>query len=357
MLESSLKNLVVPVCIAGFVLSSCKKEEVAVTPLPLSASTETLMAASTAGSSILAGSNLQLGINGHPLGDAPYLATSPTKQVNLLNNMNMSWYRIDVLSQSNGTVTVPHLLDPLLAAATAGNVKLLPMLNPRTMNLSDSESESYAKGKTLGANFAAKYADKFSYYDLGNDLDLKVLLPNKTGQSQEHYDRKKFNTMAAYLKGMDEGIKSKDPDAKTMVSAGWLHYGFIRMCDWYGVKFDVVAYHWYSDMEAAAPKSPNNIPDITKKLSSLFPNKPIWFTEFNYRYKSTSTTNETDQKTFITNFINKCKNNQQVKVVMIYELFDEPYKNKDESTYGVAKWITSYTLWKNKLVADFLSGN
>jgi hypothetical protein len=355
MLESCLKKSALLVCIAGFVLSSCKKD-VTPDPLPLSASTETLMASSTSSASLLSGSNLQLGINGHPLGDAPYLATSPAKQVNLLKSMNMSWYRIDVLSQSNGTVTVPHLLTPLLEAAAAGNIKLLPMLNPRTMNLSDTEAESYSKGKTLGANFAAKYAQYFSYYDLGNDLDLKVILSNKTGQSQDHYDRKKFNTVAAYLKGMDEGIKSKDPDAKTMISAGWLHYGFIRMCDWYGVKFDVVAYHWYSDMEAAAPKSPNNIPDITKKLSSLFPNKPIWFTEFNYRYKSSSTTNEADQKTFVSNFIKKCKSNPQVKVVMIYELFDEPYKSADEKTYGIAKWVTSYTLWKNKLVADYLSG-
>lgn len=270
--------------------------------------------------------------------------------------MNMNWYRIDVLTQSDGTVTVPNTLNPLLDAAAAGNVKLLPMLNPRTMNLSDSEAESYKKGKTLGANFAAKYAKYFSYYDLGNDLDLKVLLPNKTGQSQEHYDRKKFNTMAAYLKGMDEGIKSKDASAKTMISAGWLHYGFLRMCDWYGVKFDVVAYHWYSDMEAAAPKSPNNIPDITKKLSSLFPDKPIWFTEFNYRFKSSSTTNEQDQQTFIKNFVTKCKNNPQVKVALIYELFDEPYKSGNEATYGIVKWLTKYTSWKNKLVAGFLSG-
>jgi hypothetical protein len=47
-----------------------------------------------------------------------------------------------------------------------------------------------------------------------------------------------------------------------MITAGWLHYGFLRMCEWYGVKFDVVAYNWYSDMENAAPKGPG-IPDIT----------------------------------------------------------------------------------------------
>jgi len=354
--ESLLKRSASLIYIAAFILPSCAKDDLNFTP-QLSSSTETFMAASTAKISLLSGSNLELGINGHPLGDEPYLATSSAKQIGLLNNMNMTWYRIDVLSQPDGTVTVPHLLTPLLQAAKAGKVNVLPMLNPRTMDLSDSETEAYAKGKTLGAKFAAAYAGSFDYYDLGNDLDLKVLLPNQTGQSQDHYDRKKFNSMAAYLKGVDIGIKSKDPGAKTMISAGWLHYGFLRMCEWYGIKFDIVAYHWYSDMENAAPKSPNNIPDITKKLSSLFPNKPIWFTEFNYRYKTGSTTNETDQRTFITNFITKCKNNPQVKVALIYELFDEPSKHADEVSYGITKWVTKYTTWKNKLTANYLSGN
>lgn len=186
-------------------------------------------------------------------------------------------------------------------------------------------------------------------------MDLLTKISGTTGQSQEHYETRPTKVIMAYLKGMDEGIKSKDPGAKTMVSAGWLHYAFIRMCDWYGVKFDIVAYHWYSDMESEAAKSPH-ISDITQKLSSLFPKKPIWFTEFNYRYSAKKSTqaNETAQKEFITQFIEKCKKNPQVKVAMVYELFDEPYKSTQESSYGIAKWATQYTLWKSKPVIDAL---
>ncbi|MBL4674915.1 MAG: glycosyl hydrolase 53 family protein [Mucilaginibacter sp.] len=355
MIKLFFRQFAIVIGASSLLFTACKKETTdTVEPIKLSASADSIMAATTSSTSLLAGSSLQLGINGHPLGDKPYLAVSATKQISMLNNMNMTWYRVDMLSQADGTITVPTLLDPLLSAAAAGNVKILPMLNPRTLDYNDSEANSYKKGKTLGANFASKYAKYFTYYELGNDLDLRVLLPNTTGQSQAHYDRKKFNTLAAYLKGMDEGLKSKDADAKTMISAGWLHYGFLRMCDWYGVKFDVVAYHWYSDMEAAAPKSPNNIPDITKKLGSLFPKKPIWFTEFNYRYKSSSTTNESDQQTFVKNFINKCKANAQVKVAIVYELFDEPAKTGAEASYGIMKWATQFTVWKNKLVASLL---
>jgi hypothetical protein len=127
------------------------------------------------------------------------------------------------------------------------------------------------------------------------------------------------------------------------------------MCEWYGVKFDVVAYNWYSDMENAAPKGPG-IPDITLKLSSLFPTKPIWFTEFNYRYKATSTTNEADQNAFVTKFVAKCKANPQVKVAIVYELFDEPYKSTQEGAYGILKWATQYTNHLDKTLSKtFLS--
>ncbi|MBL4674926.1 MAG: hypothetical protein JKY70_01765 [Mucilaginibacter sp.] len=307
-------------------------------------------------SSAIAGSTLELGVVGHPLGDAPYIATSATKQIQLIKSMGMKWYRINVITQSDGTVTVPSLLQPLLDAASKGGVKILPMLHPRTMDITDDESESYARGWKLGKDFAAKYGKYFAYYDLGNDLDFETLIPNKTGRSQTHYEYEPTRSIMAYLKGMDEGIKSIVPTAKTMISAGWLHYAFLRMCFWYGIKYDIVGYHWYSDMENAAPNPPNNIPDITQKLSSLFPNKPIWITEFNYRYKTTRTTaeNEAAQRDFINSFVKKCSANPQVKVAIVYELFDEPYKSVQESTYGIAKWLTPYTLFKNKPIIDYL---
>ncbi|TWR28868.1 hypothetical protein FPZ43_11395 [Mucilaginibacter pallidiroseus] len=352
-------------CVTLLGLASCKKDD-AILP-----SSDNLKAESTIGAavdlsesamsvgsiqSLLSGSTLQTGIVGHPFGSEPYKNISAATQIKLVKGMGMNWYRIGTLVTSTGEVTVPKLFNPLLEEAAAGNVNILPMVYLRTMDFNDTQQESYAKGKTLGANFAAKYGKYFTYYNLGNDLELDLLLPKTTGQSQAHYDRAKFNVTAAYLKGMDDGIKSKDPGAKTMIGAGWLHYGFLRMLEWYGVNYDVVAYQWYSDMENAAPKAPNNIPDITLKLSSLFPNKPIWFTEFNYRYKASYTLeqNEAAQKEFIANFLVKCRNNPQVKVAIAYELLDEPVKSFQESNYGLLKWVTPFTAFKNKISATAL---
>jgi hypothetical protein len=283
------------------------------------------------------------------------LATSPAKQIALLKNMKMSWYRINVQTKADGSASSSSLLEALQAAGTSAGVKLLPMLYLRTFSFSDSESTAYQKGKTLGANFAAKYGKYFTYYNLGNDLELKILNSGRNGDKASDYKQAQFKITAAYLKGMDEGIKSKDAGAQTMITAGWLHYGFLKMCESYGVKFNIVSYNWYSDMEGAAAKGAG-IPDITVKLASLFPGKPIWFTESNYRYNlgASTSTNEANQNSFVTKFIAKCRNNPQVKVVIFYELFDESYKAGQEGYYGFIKGKSPYTTFTNKVLANTL---
>ncbi|RVU02468.1 hypothetical protein EOD41_00575 [Mucilaginibacter limnophilus] len=344
-------------CVTALCLASCKKEALTPEePAPAAElSTEALESTKATNAISLAGSNLQLGINGHPLGTTPYINTPATKQIQLLKDMKMTWYRVDVMSKEDGSITVPSLWNPLQQASASGGVNILPMLYTRTLDLTVSEAESYKRGKTLGSNFAAKYGQYFTYYNLGNELEMKCLLPTKSGQSQADYNKAKYNVIRGYLRGMDEGIKAKDPGAKTMIDGSWLHYGFLRMLDWDGVKFDVVAWHWYSEMEGAAAGSMYKIPDITQKLSSLFPKKDIWFTEVNSRYKDAST-HESKQNTFIVNFIEKCKKNPKVKVLMIYELFNEPFKKGLlEPNYGIYKWTVEYTSYTKKMVAKTLS--
>ena len=345
--------------VALLLFSSCTKE-VIVQPEPPEPSVNmdvladaSSLSLASAPSSKLAGSILKVGINGH-LGDLPYLATPWAKQIQMLKDRGMSYYRINVQTKSDGSASSSSDFAELQSAASAAGIKLLPMLYLRTLSFSKTEKENYSLGKTLGANFAAKYGKYLTFYNLGNDLELPLLYSNKTGEIPEHYNSVKFKLTAAYLKGMDEGIKSKDADAKTIINAGWLHYGFLKMCESYGVKFDRVGYNWYSDMEGAAAKAPYYIDDITKKLSSLFPNKPIWFTEFNYRFKALSLTNETDQNAFVTKFIAKCKANSHVKVALIYELFDEPYKSVQESKYGIIKWKIFYSSWLDKTISKTL---
>ncbi|NCD72390.1 glycosyl hydrolase [Mucilaginibacter agri] len=272
--------------------------------------------------------------------------------MDLITGMGMQYYKFDVMTQADGSITVPYLFTPLKNAAIAAKVKLIPDLTPTTLDFSATEAKSYAAGKLLGANFAQKYGPYFTFYILGNEMDNRVILPGKTGNKVTDYDPARFKIVAAYLKGMDEGVKSTDPVCRTMIDASWLHYGFLQMLQDYGVNFDIVAYHWYSEMEGAAANAPYNIPDITVKLASLF-TKPIWFTEVNKRY-NTTLTYEYDQDMFFKKFLVKCRNNPRVHALIVYELFDEPQKisNLLEANYGIIKWTAPYLSWKYKEAAN-----
>jgi hypothetical protein len=75
-------------CLATVTFASCKKEldvEPGTEKVTFVRKPADLMLASTAPASKFSGSMLAFSINGH-MGDAPYLATSPTKQIQLLKN-------------------------------------------------------------------------------------------------------------------------------------------------------------------------------------------------------------------------------------------------------------------------------
>ena len=297
--------------------------------------------------------SFKLGINGHSLGLETYRSVPVAQQIAMLKKMGMNFYRQDILYRSDGTISTasPSDFKNLWKAANAAGVQILPVLYTKTLDWNKSESDNYTAGKLAGHNFAVKNSQYFKYYELGNELDKQTLISGN-GDFLNDYNVNNVYTTAAYLKGMDEGIKSIQPNAKTMINAGWKHFAFLKAMEAYGVNFDIIAYHWYSDMEGASAR---NFPDITQKLSSMF-TKPIWFTEVGQRFKNVDNIDQL-QSNFTTAFINKCKANPQVKALLLYELMDEPGRDDREAHFGFVQWLTPYTNWSYKTVAQTLAGN
>jgi hypothetical protein len=157
MQKNYFKKSLILTCVFGATFSSCSKQdspqpEPIVMDAPVQSSDVLLAATSPA--SNLSGSGLMLGINGH-MGDAPYLATSPGKQIQILRDRGMKWYRLNIQTKSDGTASSSNLFEALQAAATNGGVKILPMIYLRTLDYSKSEATSYQLGKTLGSNFCS----------------------------------------------------------------------------------------------------------------------------------------------------------------------------------------------------------
>lgn len=294
--------------------------------------------------------DFMLGVNGHPINQTAYGSTPAYKQIGLLKKLGMSVYRIDVpFSASTGQITPLSFYTKIKSSADSAGITLLPMVPTATLDFAGTETAAYQSGYNRAFNFASLYKNDFTYYNLGNELDNACIISG-TGRNVSDYDSVKFKIIAAHLKGMDEGVKAADPTAQTMVVAGWLHYKYLQMLEGYGVNFNIVAYHWYDNMETLAAGSPYFIPDITEYLADKF-TKPIWFTETGSKNPG-GTKPDSVQRNFLNSFLTKCQNNPQVKAAIIYELLDEPYFSGTEAHYGLYRWITPYSAFAPKLWAQ-----
>lgn len=280
------------------------------------------------------------GINGHPLGAESYLKLTPAYQADLISRMGMNTYRVDVLTQADGSMSsyVLNLFNGLKKELDSKKVTILPMVYTRTLQYTMNEKEAYDAGYRLGSGFAQRYGKFFTHYNTGNEIYMDFIsrAKNVTGISPADYDQNKFKIAASYLKGMGKGIKDNDSDAQIIINATWTHFGYFQLLQEYGVNFDIVGWHWYDEMEREAPKA--GISDISVKLVELY-KKPIWFLEIGARYQNNDPNYEKRQDDFVTNFVAKCRKNPQVHAALLHELVDMPEKKHViESNYGILKW-------------------
>ncbi len=298
---------------------------------------------------------LKTGVTGYPYYHSEYASIAPERQIELVDTLGMEYYRVDLPISSDGKLSNPATLEKIIASATQKGVKLLPILQLRGLNYSSTTLTAYAQGKRLGEGFSLSYGKSLEYYQLGNLQENPLLDPKTAGNRPSHYNQEKFKVLAAFLKGMDEGIKANDAGAKTIINAGWLHYAYLQMLIDAGVAYDVVGYNWYSkfDFDAAAKFG---ISDIVAKLASLF-QKPIWFTGIN-RTDGSYPNQEPEQKTWIQAFIKRCESNPAVKCVIIDNLLDQPitFQNSSDSKKhaGIIKWTSDLSGWSFKEFATAL---
>ncbi|MDR6341391.1 hypothetical protein HNQ91_004464 [Filimonas zeae] len=294
------------------------------------------------------------GINGHPLTQEAY-KNNIELQLNLVQKMGMSYYRVDVPTDTNGVVIQQAVMDELLHKSAARNISLLPMLYLTGWQKSSNEADAFRRGRKIGFSFASVYSSHFHYYEMGNEEERKILKGGH-GDKTTDYDLQQFKLLAAFFKGMYEGIKAVDPAAQTIIdNSGWLHYGYFQLLRDYNVPYDILGLHWYSDMGDLDNAKGHG--DILSIVSSF--QKPVWITEINRRHgswNSDGTSAEEDQRAWMDRYMLQLHQRKQVKAFFVYELLDEPAfadkskpaYNPSESVYGVVNWVSRYTTYTFK---------
>ena len=234
-----------------------------------------------------------------------------------------------------------ELNDRILTAAAAAGVELLPILFPPAPQ-QDTEQAWYATARAYAQECGRRYRDKIRYYELSNEREARCMTqwPNggdRDGAAITDYDPDKYAPIRGMLRGLAEGLRETDLDCRRIIdTGGWLHFGFIDMLVRDEVPFDILAWHWYSEMGEMnrVIKSYSGEYQLLDKLASY--GKPVWITEGNMRH-GTMAGDEKAQQEYLTKTIGSLAKTGKIGAYVAYELFDEPslLSHGGEAFYGI----------------------
>lgn len=236
------------------------------------------------------------GVNGHPVSQEGYWQVPLHQQLDLVRELGAGWYRCDISASAFQANTAR--LDELLAAAEKRGLRLLPVLLPSDAFWHDraSPGEIREGAAAFAKSIVTRYRGRITHWELANELDAHALLRKgetarsgklwqwdgaPEGSSADDYHSGRYEHARALIQGLHEGVKAADSTALTLVdTAGWLHHGFIeRLVRENRVPFDILAWHWYSEMgDMARVQGKLDLITLLKGYG-----KPLWITEINRR--------------------------------------------------------------------------
>jgi hypothetical protein len=260
------------------------------------------------------------GVNGHPLMQAAYSyeASGADEQFELLQKLGTRWYRVDIIPDSAGLVNGGVV--ELARAAKHHGINLLPVLTVRPQP-GVTTVAAYAEGLEIGRGFASRYGSWFSHIEAGNELDIWPLGsgPGGDGSALAQYNPDTLAVVTAFLRGLSRGLKAAAPEVQVIInSAGWRHWAFFDALERDTVAYDIVGYHWYSDMGDIDHRVDSGL-SVLDHLNSI--GKDIWMTEVGRR--GTVPDDPVDQGLWIGKYARDFHGFRQVKALFVYELYEQ----------------------------------
>lgn len=295
---------------------------------------------------------LQWGVNGHPFVQESYRDVPIETQLDWVRRLGARWYRSDWggwAVEKDGLFKVKHLVSEVKKRG----IQVLPIIFPPVDLRNDSEEAIYRKSFDYARALVSELKADITFWELHNELDLFAMIRkgekmttggiwqwgDPDGDCLEHYEEGRYRKARAVLRGLADGVRAADASAVRIInSGGWLHYGFVQRLVSDGVPFEVLAWHWYSEMGDIANVRGNF--NLLQRLCEF--GKPIWITELNRRGGSLGENGEAAQaqslRQTLTHFADLAKR-YPLHAVFVYELFDEPYFGADnpESHYGLIR--------------------
>lgn len=286
---------------------------------------------------ILSGTAFQWGINGHPFTQHDYRQSTWKQQFLLLKDLGVNVYRIDMPLISNGLARNDRMVVDFFDGLADINVKPMPVVFPSEKKGLKDSLDAYETYFSQGKSFAERYGDWIEVMEVGNEWDVRAMNANRNvdGMRKSHYDKSLSREVMWILKGFIDGVKAVKPKMSISVSLIWTHLYYLDMLAYHGVDYDIIGYHWYSNMGNLFDVRPP-YGDLLGKVKNKY-KKEIWVTELNTK-EGTRKIDEEEQEKYLRINLEQLLEQGIINGFFIYELFDQPAlesKYPQEARYGL----------------------
>jgi len=276
---------------------------------------------------IIPGENFVWGINGHCYG-TNYTLVPPGTVLSQIKSLGMTYYRLDVVVDTTGTVTqYASLFNQYVADAPTYGVKLLCMIYA-PYNLSASWQTNYNTGYNTTYNFCKNYPG-VSVIEEGNELDsLSTFCTGGSddGASVGDYNASNMYLLGGCLSGMYAGAHAANPSVRCAIDCiNHPHWGWFQVLQNDSVPWDITAVHWYTSSGSVLNTGGGQ--NGLDKFSAF--GKKIWITEVNNGGGSGSggTAGNNAEVTGMQTMLYDLYYYSNVEAILAYELYDDASGN------------------------------
>lgn len=302
------------------------------------------------------------GINGHPLAQIAYQLNTYNQQLQALQQLHQQYYRVDIYLNPDRSGRIRDLnpalfnFSSILNILNSNGLIMLPIIFP-TVEHSNNYTipQLYQLSYEEGVRWTTLYGNLFSVIELDNEQDNVCIKPGVDGTNLDDYNSTCIERVVAKMSGFAAGLKDTLPSLRIIIDFCWIHWGYMDYLTAASTKYDIVGYHWYSDM-GDIRRSYRNISDVLQHVIDTY-KKPIWITETNTK-NGDMTIPSDNQTSYINNTLNTILTYYPaVQSYIFYELFDEyQFANSSgEAHYGLTKFqegnlvykpvATAYQMW------------
>lgn len=217
------------------------------------------------------------GVTMRPTGLGKYIDEIWLRQIALATNLGVKWARLS-WSYDAPDQFIYH--DEIIKYLKKAGLETYLVIEPSTKF--EDVKDPYKDGYDNAFRIASHYKGQIKYYQIMNEASGNAIKGGQyAGEKDEDYDITKYERTRDWIKGASAGVHKADPAAYRIVTAQWVHIGFMDKLQKDGINYDIIGWDWFSDMGLMGEKKLADGSLLIDKLKSY--DKPLILAEINYR--------------------------------------------------------------------------